>query len=613
MDFTSYREQFLKNLKVMSRTANNVLDLSASAGKADAMATTDANTAKKLVDENIEKTLVLIYEKRYHEFLSKEELSNFLIQIAESVNRGIVKPGMLFRSGSDSEKFLYAKIADLEELWDWFCGELFSMLTATGNNPVRVAAFAEYFINQRGHFFSDGCGKISILVSSFVLLRNEMNLPEYRSRDEYFAAGDPKSRPTPQQPMEEEIFEDFLEYYKSLFTCKVRNLYITKEPAMEGIHAEISGYLTAEIVPYFRKKMLELFAEHPGEELILYAKGLVFLSAAGIEQIRELFQTHGRILFEEPSQLCFMSLHLAGMDDYALKYKRIPEIDPSGCERLGGGANADVYLYNEDMILKVFKNDPDTDELFLESNMMRELFFLGIPCPISFGVVLSGGKPALLYEMTDAKSFRKLLQEDPGAVEQNMPAYTALIRKMHSIRGAALQPFPKNLLLKEILQKAERLKDVIGEEYVGLAKQLIVSIKEPEVLLHGDIQPANVMFGKNGVSFIDFDTIASGFPILEIGNLRRTLFCDWEFNGETDNYFLNLSAETCRTFWESFVKTYYQDTEADVFRDKMRTAEIVSEILFLAKEIKSRKCIVAIENGTQRLQKLLDEWNLERR
>ena len=217
MDYLSFREDFLENLKVMSRTANSILDLSSSETKSESMETQDADIAKKHLDENIEKALILIYENRYKKFSSEEELGNFILQIAECTNSGIVKPDKLFRSGADSTQFPYAKIKDLKELWAWFCRELFHMLAETGKDPVEVAAFAEYFINRRGHFFSDGCGKIAMLISSFILIRNDMNIPKYRSREEYYSTAETKNIPTIEHPMEEDAFQTFLKYYKSLF------------------------------------------------------------------------------------------------------------------------------------------------------------------------------------------------------------------------------------------------------------------------------------------------------------------------------------------------------------------------------------------------------------
>ena len=48
MTLEDYRDQFKKNMMIMSRTANGKLDLSASATKIDSMAADSADNAKDL-------------------------------------------------------------------------------------------------------------------------------------------------------------------------------------------------------------------------------------------------------------------------------------------------------------------------------------------------------------------------------------------------------------------------------------------------------------------------------------------------------------------------------------------------------------------------------------
>ena len=609
MDYISFREHFLENLKVMSRTANSILDLSSSEKKSESMATRDADIAKKHLDENIEKALTLIYENRYKRFSSEEELENFILQIAECTNAGIVKPDKLFRSGTDSIKFAYARIENLKELWAWFCGALFHMLSTPEKDPVEVAAFAEYFINRRGHFFSDGCGKIAMLISSFILIRNDMRIPEYRSREEYYSVAEPKTRPTPEQPMEEDLFRTFLKYYKSLFKSYFLKRNIDKETKNKGIHASISGSITAELVPYFRSQIKSLYAENPDEDIILGAKELEFLSTAAAEEIRSLSETHRNILFDELNQLCFVSLHLAGLDDHVLRHSKIPEIEVSDCERIGGGANGIVYRYENDKIAKVFISNPDVDEILMESKLLKKLFWLNIPCPISFGIALCDGKLALIYEMMDAVSLKAIIKENRSNIAKYMPEYIALVRKMHMIQGEDLDSFPRQVFKKEVLMKADILDAVIGESYIGKTRKIIESIQEPETLLHGDIQPSNVMFGKDGAYFIDFDTISTGYPILEIGNLRRSMICDFEFGEYKDNPFLGISAETSMKFWNTFIDMYYKGVDKTVLQEKLRLAEIISIVLYLAKLKKRNNIGAAFEKGLQRLRNLIDMWN----
>ena len=74
MTLNDYREQFRRNMMVMSRTANGKLDLSASATKVDSMAVGSAADAQDKAFENTERALVFLFDNRKRKFKSVKEL-----------------------------------------------------------------------------------------------------------------------------------------------------------------------------------------------------------------------------------------------------------------------------------------------------------------------------------------------------------------------------------------------------------------------------------------------------------------------------------------------------------------------------------------------------------
>jgi hypothetical protein len=63
---------------------------------------------------------------------------------------------------------------------DSFYREFYTRLITPGEDPVSLAAWAEYRINLTDHFFADGCGKISKAVSGWVLMRYGQDLPTFK-------------------------------------------------------------------------------------------------------------------------------------------------------------------------------------------------------------------------------------------------------------------------------------------------------------------------------------------------------------------------------------------------------------------------------------------------
>ena len=214
-----YQRDALRNLMAMSRTANGTVDVSASAGKKDSMTGVDGQEAANLARENFQKAIHEAYENRGRKFESPEELRQFVEELATQINGGLVKEGMLIRS-TDSDKYPYTRIADLEDTMQQFYQELYAKLEDPEQDPVEAAAFAEFGIDFVGHFFADGCGKTSKVVSSFVLMRSGHSLPDYKrnggDRKFYYShtlkqiAGiDPEA--------DKQGYEDFVNYYRTLF------------------------------------------------------------------------------------------------------------------------------------------------------------------------------------------------------------------------------------------------------------------------------------------------------------------------------------------------------------------------------------------------------------
>ncbi|MBO7131973.1 Fic family protein [Candidatus Saccharibacteria bacterium] len=212
----TYLQDANRNLLAMSRTARGVVDTSASAEKAKSMTDISGETAADLAKQNFETAIREAYDKKEKNFESPEDLRSFIEGLATTVNSGIVKEGNLIRT-SDSEKYPYARIANLENYMNKFYQELYDRIQNPEADPIEAAAFAEFGIDFGGHFFADGCGKTAKIVSSYILMRHNHKLPEYKGgRDAYYAnqlqqiAGE-------NEAADEAGYQKFLKYYRGLF------------------------------------------------------------------------------------------------------------------------------------------------------------------------------------------------------------------------------------------------------------------------------------------------------------------------------------------------------------------------------------------------------------
>lgn len=220
-----YKKDANRNLMEMSRTAHGTIDVSASNTKAESIEVDENANIADLATSGFDRAIDIAYEAKEHHFESAAELRKFVETIAMTVNGGIVKDGMLIRSGEDSDKYPYTRIADLPATMDNFYGQLLERINDPNADPVETAAFAEYGIDLTGHFFSDGCGKTAKAISSFVLMRQNHKLPDYargqdrsykENRAEYYAHA-PKQIQGIDQNEDIRAYHDFVDYYRTLF------------------------------------------------------------------------------------------------------------------------------------------------------------------------------------------------------------------------------------------------------------------------------------------------------------------------------------------------------------------------------------------------------------
>lgn len=184
-NFQDYQIKALKNLNLMSRTASSgKIDTSASITKKDQIIQQEnAELTKKIVNENYNKAIYFLYKNRKYNFKNPEELKLFIEQTAKIINSNITKEDNLYRSGEDSKKYNYTKIAEIPERLEDFVEEMFLKLNNPETNPFELAAFCEYRINLKDHFFADGCGKISQAIANFCLMRYQKDLPSFEYKN----------------------------------------------------------------------------------------------------------------------------------------------------------------------------------------------------------------------------------------------------------------------------------------------------------------------------------------------------------------------------------------------------------------------------------------------
>ena len=585
MTLNDYREQFIRNTMIMPRTAD-------------------------YAPENTDRALSYLYENRGRNFKSAKEIEVLLLETAAITNEGTAREGCLFRE-EEGEGSDLAQAGDTPAIWDRFLNIFYWMLSSQCFEVEELAAFIEYVINA-AQFFPAGCGKIAMLMSTYVFMRFGLPCPVYTSEDEYcriaareqsLTAGDMH------QLLADPEFWDFVSYYLSL--CPSRDLTYDNyvEELDDGSYVcHLAGKLTGVRNRVFRQNA-ELFYERYGDVPVIFdCSTLAWIDMEGISVLADLRKAGKQFTLRNLNADCMVLFKVEGFDDCMEGADKLPKIDLSGCAKINEGANGIIYRLSDEVVAKTFKNEPDYYDIVKRRIAQKNALIAGVPAPFSFGYAEYNGQIVTLMELIHSRSLLQVFAAEED-IDDYILRYARFIRQLHEIRDEdKLKNFDRNLLGEEILEKADRCDPFLKEKYRGRARKIVEAIDEPECLVHGDIHPNNLMASKEEMLFIDFDSFSTGKAIYDLGTLYRTLLYNGSEDGLDLNLFLKIPMSKCRKIWGMFFEEYYKDEQDEVIMEKAAEAKLIATVFALASIIKYKAAPDVISKWAAVLEEDLEEW-----
>ena len=88
---------------------------------------------------------------------------------------------------------------------------------------------------------------------------------------------------------------------------------------------------------------------------------------------------------------------------------------------------------DRDNVVKTYKNADALSEIQHEREVARLALILGVPTAISYDVVRVGNSYGSVFELLNAKSFSKLLANEPDQYEFCVREYVKMLKKIHAI------------------------------------------------------------------------------------------------------------------------------------------------------------------------------------
>jgi uncharacterized protein (TIGR02172 family) len=340
----------------------------------------------------------------------------------------------------------------------------------------------------------------------------------------------------------------------------------------EGLSILLSGHIDSSNASEVEAAINQERSAHPEGSFILDAEKLEYISSAGLRVILRLSKSEPTLRLINVSTAVFEVLEMTGFSEMFPVEKAYRSLSVEGCEIIGQGSNGKVYRLDPDTIIKVYNKPDALPDIRRERELARKAFVKGIPTAIPFDVVKVGAGYGSVFELLSAKSFSKLLNEDPSRMDELVAQFVDLLKKIHAtdVEPGDLPSFQTTavdwaLFLKDYLPAME------GEKLLRLMK----AIPDVHKMIHGDYHTKNVMMQGNDVLLIDMDTLSYGHPVFEIAGM----FLSFVGFGETDpdgaGEFLGISYPLSCEFFEKSMERYLGTTDPKAIQAIVDKARII--------------------------------------
>jgi hypothetical protein len=219
---------------------------------------------------------------------------------------------------------------------------------------------------------------------------------------------------------------------------------------------------------------------------------------------------------------------------------------------LGSGGTSDVYEWEEDSVIKIYKPHVDDNVINNERFIGELLNKFSLDIPKLIGSVCIKDRQALIYERVQGEIFGQLLLL--GVYDKRMAyQYARMHYEIHK-KTISVLPSLHEMLKKRILTLRDKLEDkrigMLEGKLVPLLN-LLEHIPLKQNLCHGDFQPLNIIGNDNEYRVIDWNGACSGNPILDVAWSYMTLL-----SPVVDHLLSESVAKVFREFNEDYLHNY---------------------------------------------------------
>ncbi|MBQ2679705.1 MAG: ATP-binding protein [Firmicutes bacterium] len=377
----------------------------------------------------------------------------------------------------------------------------------------------------------------------------------------------------------------------------------------EPIIIKLEGRIDSNNAGQVEKDILAKLEGKDSLPVIMDASDLAYISSAGLRVFLHLIKTNPELSITGVNSDVYEILDMTGFTEIMKVEKAYRVVSIEGCEEIGKGANGTIYRIDQDNVVKVYNNADALDEIQHEREVAKLALVLGIPTAISYDVVKVGNSYGSVFELLNARSFSKILAEEPEKLDWCVKEYVDMLKKIHS----TLVPEGKLPDMKEtVVSWAEFMQDYLPEESGKKLLSLVEAVPHDDHMIHGDYHTKNLELQNDEVLLIDMDTLAVGHPVFEFASMFNAFVGFSELDHNIIKEFQGFDFETASKFWRKSLAEYLSTNNENKIQEVEDKASIIGYTRLIRRSIRrggleSETGRAEIEYWKEKLINLLDK------
>jgi len=193
-------------------------------------------------------------------------------------------------------------------------------------------------------------------------------------------------------------------------------------------------------------------------------------------------------------------------------------VTASGLRRIGQGREAEIFLWPEGGVLKLYRDAAYARSRDVEAAAMAAAKAAGAPAPGAIARVEVDGRPGLVMERVAGVDLLTQSGRKPWTVASAGYAMGVAHARLHAVTAPPELPALKERARARSIDAAR-----VPDDLRARALAALDMLPDGAQLLHGDFHPGNVIVTDEGAQVIDWPNAAAGDPDADIARTLLTL------------------------------------------------------------------------------------------